>query len=196
MALTSKLPPQAYTRDTLVKAIEWLSGQPSAVRERASSADLIVSHYLQARRQHAATAVEQAPISQESFKADLKHLAEDMKQFEEPSAPPPAPNRAPSYVRDQLETIVNHHRQDSLFRHELTRQERQETRTPAPTPISTPEPQMRTTEMTVKGVAWNVDARSLSVARELQEALNLSSEGEALRMLVSLGAERVKGLIS
>src|SRR3954468_11192236 len=98
MALTqSKIPPQAYTRDTLVKAIEWLTTQPPAVRERANSADLIVSHYLQARRQAAAIQME-APVSQENFKADLRHLAEDLKQFEEPSAPPPQPARSPSYV--------------------------------------------------------------------------------------------------
>lgn len=205
MALTSKIPPQAYTRDTLVKAIEWLSSQPSDVRARATSADLIVSHYLQARRQHAASAYEHAPISQESFKSDLRHLAQDLKQFEEPPAPSqPAPqvtpSRAPSYVRpeaeEQLETIVSHHRQDNLFRHELTRQERIE-RTPEPQ-VRAPEGQVRVTETTttVKGLAWNVDQRSLAIARQLQETLNLSSEGEALRMLVTLGAERVKGLIA
>lgn len=216
MALTSKVPPQAYTRDTLVKAIEWLSGQPPAVRERANSADLIVSHYLMARRQSgnfpssAATVNDMAPVSQETFKADLKHLAEDLKKFEDPpSAPPqvqPHPSRSPSYVKpeaavQELENIVSHHRQDSLFRQESLRQ--QEYRHEAPVPqqprYQEPmrhEPQVRTTEMTVKGLAWNVDPRSLAIARELQETLNLSSEGEALRMLVKLGAERVKGLIS
>src|SRR5665213_3819607 len=86
MAMTTNLPPQAYTRDTLVKAIEWLSGQPPSVRERASSADLVVSYYMQACRKSAAHL--EAPVSGANFKSDLKHLAEDLKQFEEPTAPP------------------------------------------------------------------------------------------------------------
>lgn len=186
MALTSKLPPQAYTRDTLVKAIEWLSGQPAAVRERANSADLIVSHYLQSRRQ---AAFEPAPAF-EAPKTDLRSLAQDIKQFEEPPtfAPPP-PVHVKPVVDEPVETIVSQHRQDSLFRHQNVPQQ-QELR------LEATASSVRPTETTVKGVAWSVDARSLSIARELMETLNLSSEGEALRMLVSLGAERLRGLIS
>jgi hypothetical protein len=40
-----------------------------------------------------------------------------------------------------------------------------------------------------------VDPRSLAIARELQDRLNLSSEGEALRMLISFGAERARLLL-
>ena len=80
MAMTTKLPPQAYTRETLVKAIEWLSRQPVPVRERATSADLIVSHFLGACRR--AEVLNEAPVSGEVFREDLKHLAEDLKKFE------------------------------------------------------------------------------------------------------------------
>lgn len=189
MALTSKIPPQAYTRDTLVKAIEWLSGQPTAVRERANSADLIVSHYLQSRRQ---AAFEPSPAF-EMPKTDLKSLAQDIKQFEEPPTipqPAPRPTRVQPVVEEHVETVVNQHRQDSLFRQHNVPQQQQELR------IETAAPSVRTTETTVKGVAWTVDPRSLAIARDLMESLNLSSEGEALRMLVSLGAERLRGLIS
>ena len=98
MAITTNLPPQAYTRDTLVKAIEWLGTQPQSVRERANSADLLVNFYLMARRK-AAVQME-APVSGETFKSDLKHLVEDLKQFEDPSPPqyamPPPLTRSPS----------------------------------------------------------------------------------------------------
>jgi len=70
MALTTNLPPQAYTRDTLVKAIEWLSGQPSSVRERASSADLVVSYYMQACRKAAVQNVIEAFIAAGFFHCD------------------------------------------------------------------------------------------------------------------------------
>ena len=162
MAMTTNLPPQAYTRDTLVKAIEWLSTQPPTVRERATSADLIVTHYLQARRKAAAQM--EAPVSGETFKADLKHLVEDLKRFEEPSAPPTPPNRSPSFGPfDQ-------------FLHE------------APAPQPQPQP------AAPKGPTWHIDARTFAAAREIQQRFNFSSEAEALRFLVTLGMERARDL--
>lgn len=158
MALLTSVPPQAYTRDTLVKALEWISDQPPAVREKAKSADLLVSYYLQARRQSAADL--EAPISGEAFKADLKHLAEDLKQFEDPPPPP------------QLQPQP----QPRIFS------------APAPTPPPPPP----TVAPGPVAVSWMVDPRSLQAARELQDKLNLSNEVEALRMLITLGAERAR----
>ena len=165
MAMTTNLPPQAYTRDTLVKAIEWLHTQPPTVRERATSADLLVNIYLQARRR-AAVQME-APVSGENFKTDLKHLVEDLKQFEEPSAPPPQAGRSPS---------------NSSF--EMPAMETPLMQAMAAHPIAQPKP---------PGM-WQVDARSMAAAREMQQRLNLSSENEGLRMLVTLGLERARDL--
>ena len=86
MAMTTGLPPQAYTRDILVQAFEWWTVQPQTLKERATSADAIVSYYLQARRRGSVNA--DAPLSGEAFKADLKSLAEGLKQFEDTVAPP------------------------------------------------------------------------------------------------------------
>jgi len=178
MALTTNLPPQAYTRDTLVKAIEWLSSQPASVRERASSADLVVSYYLQACRK-AAVQME-APVSGENFKSDLKHLAEDLKKFEEPSSPPQQPSRlSPSHDEPPVPLRIE---PPPAPRREYFSQ---------PEPIFKPEPRM---EQAPKPLAWPVDARSTHAARELQQRLNLSSEMEALRILVTLGAERARAL--
>lgn len=159
MAMTTNLPPQAYTRDTLVKAIEWLSSQPLAVREKANSADLIVSHYLQACRR--AVSQMDAPVSGEAFKADLKHLAEDLKQFERPQAPEP---------------VI----------------------TPPSPPQHTPNrffsPGLIEEPTTPRAPTWEIDTRSLAVAREIQQRLNLGSEIEAIRLLITLGAEKAKSL--
>lgn len=173
MALTTNIPPQAYTRDTLVKAIEWLASQPASVRERATSADLVVSYYLQARRK---TALQmEAPVSGENFKADLRHLAEDLKQFEEPSVPPPV-----VHLFSQAEPIFKPEPSPSLHRGY---------------PVdSQPVPPPTRSEPPVKPASWPVDNRSLAAARELQQRLNLSSEVEALRMLVTMGAERARAL--
>lgn len=180
MALTTNLPPQAYTRDTLVKAIEWLSCQPSSVRERANSADLVVSYYLQACRK--AAVANEAPVSGENFKTDLKHLAQDLKQFEESSAPPQMGRLSAHLPVEEPPPL----RIEPLRRLAET--------FPPPEPIFKPEPLPPRIEAAPKPLAWPVDARSTHAARELHQRLNLSSEMEALRMLVTLGAERARAL--
>jgi hypothetical protein len=172
MAQITNLPPQAYTRDTLVKAIDWVNTQSPAVRERANSADLVVSYYLQARRRTDAQQME-APISGEAFKADLKHLAQDLKKFEEPAPPQPAPttlNR--SFSPSRTEEMIYQPAQAPAF-------------APAPPP-SQAQP--------VTKDSWPVDARSLDNARVVQHRLNLGSEHEALRLLITLGMERFRGM--
>ncbi|MGE0528612.1 MAG: hypothetical protein AB7G93_05000 [Bdellovibrionales bacterium] len=243
MALTSNLPPQAYTRDTLVKAIEWLSGQPPSVRERANTADLVVSFYLQARRRTPSLQVE-ASVNPETFKADLHHLAKEFRQLEElptPPSPPPSPASRPfSRSRGPLE---EESRQESLFRSEPETSSENRFPRPAPRPSPTPAPAPSPPPMLAPQVpspsaapmplttaltpqipgphhsgsqtpmhipmqgpaspstpapiaapaawAWTVDDRTLQLARKVQERLNLSSESEALRMLVCMGAERL-----
>ncbi|MGZ3723056.1 MAG: hypothetical protein ACXVA9_09010 [Bdellovibrionales bacterium] len=220
MALKTNIPPQAYTRDTLVKAIEWVSSQPPSVRERASSADLVVSFYLQACRKAAAQM--EAPVSGANFKSDLKHLAQDLKQFEEPTAPPPMGRLSthdyfsppePIFKPEPVQT-----RMDIPLRMEPPRMEpvrmeppRMEAvqariepvQAPPPPPMMEP-PRMETPRIEPSRMeippppkatsGWPVDSRSQHAARELQQRLNLSSETEALRMLVTLGAEAAKKL--
>jgi hypothetical protein len=188
MAMTTNIPPQAYTRDTLVKAIEWVSCQPPAVRERANSADLVVSFYLQACRK-AAVQME-APVSGENFKSDLKHLAHDLKQFEESSAPPPmgrfsshGPVEAvPEFPPATPLRSIYMAPPEPIFKPE-----------PIPQPTHFPQPPPRA-EAPPTGPSWPIDPRSMQAARELQQRLNLGSEIESLRMLVTLGAERARAL--
>jgi hypothetical protein len=197
MAITTNIPPQAYTRDTLVKAIEWISHQSPAVRERANSADLIVSFYLQARRRMTAAQLE-APVSGETFKQDLKHLAQDLKQFEEPSAPPPqqSPNRSLSHGSfDYPEPVQNHlHTAPSPQQHTQQHVHLHVQQAPPPPVAAAPAPQAQPQPQAPKGFTWTADAKSLAFARELQERFNLSNEGEALRMLITLGIERAREL--
>ncbi|MCB0415140.1 MAG: hypothetical protein KDD50_12450, partial [Bdellovibrionales bacterium] len=84
------LPPQAYTREDLQEAFEWLKSQPISVKERASSPDLLVSLYNHAKR-HGASVFSnnnqglKGPIKSnpEDFKSDLKNLAKGLRQFDE-----------------------------------------------------------------------------------------------------------------
>lgn len=207
MAQVNTIPPQAYTRDTLVKAIEWIGTQPPSVRERANSADLVVSFYLQARKTAAGL---EAPISHEHFKSDLRHLAEDLKKFEEPSpshslsSPPTGSNRSPSYgystsplemwppKAEPLRAPRTELRTEPRFEIPLP-QERSED--PLRFEAARPEAMTHTPRIEQpRAPQWPVDARSLQAAREIQERLNISSETEALRMLVTLGLERAREL--
>lgn len=174
-ARPSSAPPQAYTREILVKAINWIQGQPPAVRARATSADLVVSHYLQACRR--ADMQSTTPVSGETFREDLKNLAADLKQFEEPVVAPPTP---PSFSHGPVYTSTP----------EIT----PPVQMPAPPPLQTPPPTVAPPSHEAPLITWSVDARSLSQARELQERLNLGSETEALRVLITLGAEKAREL--
>jgi hypothetical protein len=198
MALTTNLPPQAYTRDTLVKAIEWVSTQPPSVREKASSADLVVSFYLQACRKAAS---QETPVSGAAFKSDLKNLAEDLKKFEEPSVPPHYAGRLSHHEVPQQQPV-----QQQLSFHQHTHQHQHSNVRPLPpqppeTYFSPPEPIFKPEakpepkpEPPKSAASWPVDARSQVAANELQTRLNLSTETEALRILVTLGAEAAKKL--
>jgi hypothetical protein len=171
MAMTTGLPPQAYTREILVQAFEWWSMQAPALKERATTADAIVSFYLQARRRGAAHP--DTPLSGEVFKNDLKTLAEGLKQFEDSVAPPPQPLRS---FAPPVTPPVQHAPAPPLA-------------TPLP-PTAAPVPPTAAAGV----VVWSVDARSVQAAKEIQLRLNLGSEIEALRMLVTLGIERSREL--
>lgn len=76
-------PPQAYTRDTIVEAFNWLQTQTESVREIAKTTDVMVSLYLRAKRNKENGKIEdEAPVSSRNFKSDLKNLAEGLKAFE------------------------------------------------------------------------------------------------------------------
>ncbi len=84
MANGPTLPPQAYTREILAVAFQWLQSQPESIKKLAQTPDALVGLYLRAQRFSNATAETDAPISSQNFISDLKHLAEGLKQFESP----------------------------------------------------------------------------------------------------------------
>ena len=160
MALSPNLPPQAYTRDTLVKAIEWMSTQPVAMRERANSADLIVSHYLASRRR--------MPYPSELPSTDFKAIADSLKALEDmdlPLAPesvvpdpepvaPPRPPRRRETPRGSMATYA----QSAPYAPAAVA-------STAP-PVAEPRPEVGPargqpeTEFSVQGLTWTVDQRS------------------------------------
>jgi hypothetical protein len=199
------IPPQAYTRDTLAKAYEWLKTQPGYVREQASNADSLVYMYLRAQRHgentfqssYGETLSDTAPVSSQHFKDDLKHLAEGIRNFDysEPSPIQPPPKDANFPV---THTAHREYR-SSERRSETEGSQNPGASTPPPNynPSSSRPFHTRVTERVVEvnephpPAANDLDETSQKKVEEVREGFNLSSDFEALRMLISLGYEHV-----
>lgn len=181
------LPPQAYTKDTLLKAYHWLTVQSPSIKEMAHSPDILVSLYLKATRD-GDSALERPSIK--NFKSELKSLAGMMGELDRPhnahpnQAPAIEPQQAPQQAYQQPR---QQQQQSSLFNSHQS-----------------PPPMMETTTQTlimsqqtatpVQGLDF-LDAATRSMIHEVKESLNLSSDMEALRMLVKIGYTRSKGLV-
>lgn len=84
MANGPTLPPQAYTREILAVAFNWLQSQPDSIRKLAQTPDALVGLYLRAQRYGSTSPEADAPVTSQNFVNDLKNLAEGLKQFDEP----------------------------------------------------------------------------------------------------------------
>ena len=155
------LPPQAYTKDTLVQAYSWVQNQNESIKELATTPDVLVSLYLKAKLQ--GESVLERPSIQ-NFKNELKSLAGMMGEFQASEPTPrtqvPSPKRAMPAAQ------------------------------PAETaPITTAAPMTAATSPTPISA---LDPKTLETLAEIRQKLNLSSENEALRVLVQLGAAQIR----
>lgn len=186
MSVTSNLPPEAYTREVLVKAYDWLSNQPASVRGRATSADSLVALYLQAKRRSLSEGTTyEAPnaASVEAFKEDLRNLAEGLRQFDDPHAPPPQPVHAtpPASATSPLAGFV------ADWSSPPTPQNA------PPQPAAAPMPMTQVTAPPSSSL--QLDPRTKAWVQEVQRRLNLSTESDALRALVAVGYERLQDIL-
>lgn len=109
--ILNPLPPQAYTKDTLLKAYNWLMGQNNSIKEIATTPDILVSLYLKAQR-NGEEALEAPSI--QNFKAELKNIANMMGDFSTPvvhSAPvvstPPQQHQTPQQQVVNTQTVAS-----------------------------------------------------------------------------------------
>ncbi len=207
----NQFPPQAYTRDVLATAYEWLRGQPMSIRELAKDSDSLVALYMQARRR--ADQKSEQVASTESFKQDLKNLAEGMKQFDDPglaagmpqqilpSSPQqviapaqvaaPAPVIAPrQHLPAQQHVQQQQYTQHQTLHHAQHHAQHQSSLTHAPQQYAPP-PQHVSAPHTQVPSSNPLDHATRDKIRSVQLRMNLSSETEALRMLVAIGYEHL-----
>ncbi len=192
----SNLPPQAYTRDTVLEAFNWLNSQPESVRQLAKNEDALVSLYLRAKRfGGVGSPLEQeAPVSSKKFKDDLKTLAKGLQDFDRPGPSAAAPRKAAAAKTQHQAPAAPAPDQQ---------QRPQAPQEPPPSsfrlgledallsglkshPSSAP---------TLSVGHMELDPLSQRQIRRAMDILNLSSESEALRLLITLGSQRVQKLL-
>jgi hypothetical protein len=149
-------PPQAYTKETLLKAYNWLQSQSDAVREMATTPDQLVSLYLKNSRGSSLEHLDRPSV--QSFKTELKNLAGmmgDLEKKQEPVYVPPTPQVS--------------------------------------APIAAPQPPPAA-PVQARSTNAQMDDLTQSLIREVKSELNLSTDQEALRMLVKIGYQKVRSL--
>ncbi|MGH1468560.1 MAG: hypothetical protein ACRBBP_06745, partial [Bdellovibrionales bacterium] len=91
-----KMPPQAYTKETLQEAFEWWSEQPEELRNQIQDKDDLVGYYLRINRGEEPPKNEGgfSKAAKESFSSELKGLVKNLDAFEGYEGKGPKPQRS------------------------------------------------------------------------------------------------------
>ena len=183
-------PPQAYTKETLLKAYNWLQNQSDAVREVATTPDQLVSLYLKSSRGGVTQESLERP-SVQNFKSELKSLAGMMGDLEKKNAPTeptyyqhPQPPQQQTYTPPQPTYTPPQQSYSAPQSQNPFSTQYQVQTSPSPTTQPSVGPQ----------TSKSLDEMTQSLIREVKTELNLSSDQEALRMLVKIGYQKVQSL--
>lgn len=170
------LPPQAFTKETLQKAYGWLLNQSPSVKDLATTQDMLVSLYLKAQRSGEASL--DTPSIQ-NFKQELKNLASMMGDLHTPQA------QAQASIQSQAQASVQSRNNNQGGLSGLTQTIKEAAAHPA------------SIRQSDGGSGSNnnlgqLDMQSLQILTEVRQFLNLSSDIEALRALITLGYKQIK----
>ncbi|QLY27495.1 hypothetical protein [Bdellovibrio sp. KM01] len=198
------LPPQAYTKETLLKAYQWLMSQNSNIKEIATTPDMLVSLYLKSVRD-GESALERPSIK--NFKSELKSLSAMMGELDRPNQNhgtgatyhQQAPQPQPQAVQQQPVQQVLH--AQPILQPASPIQTAVQPQMVQVAPAMVPQTQVSYTEKTLTTTTQGSDVMELfdcgtkSMIQEVKDEFNLSSELEALRMLVKIGYVKSKGML-
>lgn len=188
------LPPQAYTKDTMLKAYAWLQNQNQNIKELATTPDILVSLFLKANRD-GENSLDRPSI--QNFKNELRNIAGLMGEFDDKattssaSAASVTSGHSTSALSGSSGHAVNAYPASSSFT----------TSAPSTTHSATSvSPQTGSNTITAAPSAtefarFGLDTQSLETLKEVKSQLNLSSESEALRMLIRLGSMQISRMI-
>ncbi len=187
------LPPQAYTKDTLVKAYNWLALQGPSIKELATTTDVMVSLFLKAQRD-GISSLENPSI--QNFKNELKTLTTMLGNFdidEGKGGPTEAPisSKKTEVVAPPLTEPSVNLTAGAVRPPETPPITTQPPLQPQPLlPKQTP-PKTNVVEINLSEV---LDQKSIFMIQEIKNFYNLSNDKEALRMIIKIGYVKALGL--
>jgi hypothetical protein len=188
----SFLAPQAYTKETLAKAFDWLQHQPVNVKQVATSPDVLVGLFLKAQRQGITHIDADAPVSSKKFIDDLKNLKKEFAVFDEPKSPaapaphaPGAPAEQPVIPQPFAQPSQQHVPQGA------SAAPPQPPSYPVNPVYHQPAPAPTYSVAAVQTPSLALDETSLKILHNVQQRFNLSSPQEALRMVISVGYQHI-----
>ncbi len=203
MAAGPTLPPQAYTREILTSAFNWLQTQPDSVRKLATTPDALVGLFTRARRFGNSSLEADAPVSGQNFMSDLKNLAEGLKQFEDSKtgAHIPAPQMAGSQMSGpQMSPPISHGpaaTASPTFLSQVNQHVNQQVhQVNHVNQVFSPPGVHSGAQANAQGAQFGLNDRSRAMIQEVKEQLNLSSDVEVLNMMVALAYKNLKNLLS
>lgn len=171
--MSTDLPPQAYTREILQEAFQWLQNQPEVVRASVHTPERLVSLYRNSQRLNDVD----APVSSKKFITDLKDLASSLEQFKGDLNPSSSremntPKEAPEPKKAEP----------------MPSEPKSSHASPSVTTIS--QTKSTTTTVRMENMSIPLDSKSQQRVKQVRDRFNLSSDSEALRVLISLGFEK------
>jgi hypothetical protein len=196
--MSTDLPPEAYTREILQEAFNWLQEQPEPLRSSVQTPERLVSLYRKSQRLND----HDAPVSSKKFISDLKNLASSLDEFNgsgsqrasqnnqatEPQPPPPPRSTEAVAQATRKATLDDSSPMDSVVKYQ--------SKGPSSKPLfqfentkfqfNEPEPKTLSLE--------SLDSKSQEFVEKTCSRLNLSSTEEALRVLIKLGYEKLSRL--
>jgi hypothetical protein len=207
------LPPQAYTKDSILKAYSWLQNQDPSIKEMATTTDILVSLYLKATRD--GDAVLERPSIQ-NFKHELKQLAGMMGEFdkdiiddkilkEKNKSQQQVTQQTTGYGLDKALDNLSTKSQQS-FPQEKSIEAELNAHTDSIAEFLTKSSDSKKAILAQanhahEGVKRNdaslisgLDAKSLMMISDVRSQLNLSSDMEALKLLIQTGYNKTKKL--
>lgn len=188
--MSTDLPPEAFTKETLQEAFNWLQDQPEPVRATVHTPERLVSLFRKSQRLND----QDAPVSSKKFIDDLKNLATSLDQFNS--------GTLPTQVQPQAQPQTP---QPQVPQPEIPQESAPEVTRYTPSIPTTPfnnqqtitetQTQKASFEVTTQkhqsvAVQSDLDPISLDRVQKVRSRFNLSSDNEALRLLISLGFEK------
>ena len=198
---SNQIPPQAYTREDVAKAYVWVQSQPDFVKNMATTKETLVALYLQARRNGVSSLGDGrleniAPVSSKDFKNQLQSLATELNQFEKqkeilkaqvPLKPVHTP--APQNVIPEIPDYTQNFDMSRAFEYEQKAPEAKPERNYDERSI-----EFKVSERRHTNDDFTLDQKSQAIVEKVKTELNLESDTEVVRMLLTLGFDKLKAI--